>query len=63
MIILSSILFPYDAKVFEIREALRANRRDPKNGRTQSILHYFTGYSTTQSKLNIFREILMMLKR
>lgn len=33
MVILSSILFPEEAKAFEIKEALRASREDSKNGR------------------------------
>ncbi len=36
MVILSNILFPEEAKVFEIKEALRASREDSKNGRTKA---------------------------
>jgi len=36
MVILSNILFPEEAKAFEIREALRASREDSKNGRTKN---------------------------
>lgn len=36
MVILSTILFPEEAKAFEIREALRASREDSKLGRTRS---------------------------
>nr|WP_299073020.1 hypothetical protein [uncultured Allomuricauda sp.] len=35
MVILSNILFPEEAKAFEIKEALRASREDSKNGRTR----------------------------
>jgi hypothetical protein len=35
MVILGNILFPEEAKAFEIREALRASREDSKNGRTK----------------------------
>jgi len=36
MVILSNILFPEEAKAFEIREALRTSREDSKNGRTKN---------------------------
>ena len=36
MVILSNILFPEEAKAFEIREALRASREDSKKGRTRN---------------------------
>lgn len=36
MVILSHLLFPEEAKAFEIKEALRASREDSKNGRTRS---------------------------
>ncbi len=36
MVILSNILFPEEAKAFEIREALRASREDSKNGNTKN---------------------------
>lgn len=36
MVILSTILFPEEAKVFEIKEALRASRGDSKAGRIRS---------------------------
>ncbi len=36
MVILSSILFPEEAKAFEIREALRTSREDSKNGRVKN---------------------------
>ena len=35
MVTLSQILFPEEAKAFEIKEALRASREDSKNGRTR----------------------------
>lgn len=35
MVILSKILFPDEAKAFQIKEALRASREDSKNGRTK----------------------------
>lgn len=35
MVILSNILFPEEAKAFEIKEALKASREDSKNGRTR----------------------------
>lgn len=35
MVILSTILFPEEAKAFQIKEALRASREDSKNGRTR----------------------------
>ena len=35
MVILSNILFPEEAKAFEIKEALWASREDSKNGRTR----------------------------
>ena len=35
MVVLSTILFPEEAKVFEIREALRESREDSKEGRTR----------------------------
>ncbi|QCX01340.1 hypothetical protein FGM00_14930 [Aggregatimonas sangjinii] len=36
MVILSNILFPEEAKAFEIKEALRTSREDSKNGRTKA---------------------------
>lgn len=36
MVILSTILFPEEAKAFEIKEALRASREDSKAGRTRN---------------------------
>lgn len=36
MVILSKILFPEEAKAFEIREALRESREDSKNGKIKS---------------------------
>ena len=36
MVILSNILFPEEAKTFEIREALSASRRDSSNGNTRN---------------------------
>ena len=36
MVILSTILFPEEAKAFEIKEALRASREDSKARRTRS---------------------------
>lgn len=36
MVILSALLFPEEAKAFEIKEALRASREDSKNGRTRN---------------------------
>ena len=36
MVILSTILFPEEAKAFEIKEALRASREDSKSGRTRN---------------------------
>ncbi len=36
MVILSHILFPEEAKAFEIKEALRASREDSKYGRTKN---------------------------
>ncbi|MFH6602812.1 hypothetical protein ACEZ3G_04940 [Maribacter algicola] len=36
MVILSKILFPEEAKVFEIKEALRASRNDSEKGRVRS---------------------------
>lgn len=36
MVILSTILFPEEAKAFEIKEALRTSREDSKSGRTRS---------------------------
>ena len=36
MVILSNILFPEEAKAFEISEALMASREDSKNGRTRN---------------------------
>jgi len=36
MVILSTILFPEEAKAFEIKEALRISRADSKAGRTRN---------------------------
>lgn len=36
MVILSTILFPEEAKAFEIKEALRASREDSTAGRTRN---------------------------
>ncbi|HEA20914.1 MAG TPA: hypothetical protein ENH87_08340 [Pricia antarctica] len=36
MVILSNLLFPEEAKAFEIKEALRASREDSKNGRIRN---------------------------
>ncbi|WP_149304101.1 hypothetical protein [Pareuzebyella sediminis] len=36
MVVLSPILFPEEAKAFEIKEALRACREDSKAGKTRS---------------------------
>lgn len=36
MVILSNILFPEEAKAFEIKEALRASREDSKKGRIRN---------------------------
>lgn len=35
MVILSSILFPEEAKALEIKDALRISREDSRNGRTR----------------------------
>lgn len=35
MVVLSTILFPEEAKAFEIKEALRESREDSKEGRTR----------------------------
>lgn len=35
MVILSKILFPEEAQAFEIKEALRASRKDSEEGRTR----------------------------
>ena len=36
MVVLSTILFPEEAKAFEIKEALRESREDSRLGRTES---------------------------
>lgn len=36
MVILSQILFPEEAKAFDIKEALRSSREDSKNGRIRN---------------------------
>ena len=36
MVILGNLLFPKEAKAFEIKEALRASREDSKEGRTRN---------------------------
>lgn len=36
MVILSTLLFPEEAKAFEIKEALKESRKDSQLGRTQS---------------------------